>query len=160
MRTDTRQCLFPEPLGSALILFVKRSNDTFISISLEINHTTSHWGIFSYPEHGWRQAPMRSPCTICIFLLRIPGRSERTPKTRFYPQLCLGLRTPSLPCLCDCVFDRFPRGLREPASDGRSAVRASRSLAPPTSAATPNLRDICWGTATRTFYFLWSWKFV
>ena len=30
-----------------------------------------------------------------------------------------------------------------PASDGCSPVRASRSLAPPTSAATPNSRGIC-----------------
>ena len=36
LRTDTQQCLFPEPLGSALILFATRSNGTFMSTSLKV----------------------------------------------------------------------------------------------------------------------------
>ena len=88
------------------------------------------------------------------------GRCERTLKIRFYLRLSLGLRKPSLPCLRACFFDRFPRGSREPAFDGCCPVRASRSLAPPTSQATPNWRDICWKKKTRTFYFLWFWKIV
>ena len=80
---------------------------------------------------------------VCIFLLLLLGRCERTLAFRFYVKLCMGLRTPSLPCLRPCFFDRFPQGSREPASDGCCPVRASRSLAPPTSAATPNLSDIC-----------------
>ena len=88
------------------------------------------------------------------------GRCERTLKFRFDLQLCLGLRKPSPFFLCASFFDRVPRESREPASDGCSPVRACRSLAPPTSPATPNLRDICWKKETRTFYFLWSWKFV
>ena len=88
------------------------------------------------------------------------GRCERTLKFRFYLQLFLGLRKPSLPRLRACFFDSFPRPSREPASDGCSPVRASWSLAPRTSPATPNLRDICWKKETRTFYFLRSWKFV
>ena len=94
------------------------------------------------------------------FLLVLLGRCERTLNFRFYLQLCLGFRTPSIPCLRACFFDRSPRGSREPASDGCSPGRATGSLAPPTSAATPNLRDICRENETRTFYFLWSWKFV
>ena len=95
---------------------------------------------------------------ICIFSLRLLGRCERTPHLRFYLQLCLGLRSPSLPCLRACFFHRFPRGSHEPPSDGCSPVPSSRSLEPPTSAATPNLRDIFWEKETRTFYTLWSWK--
>ena len=67
------------------------------------------------------------------------GRCERTLKFRFYLQLCLGLRKPSLPCLRACFFDRFPRRSREPYSDVCSPVRASRSLAPPTERGDPEL---------------------
>ena len=88
------------------------------------------------------------------------GRCERILKFRIYLQLCLGLRTPSLLCLRACFFDRFPRWSCEPASDECSPMRASRSISPPTCPATPKLRGICWKKETRTFYFLWSWKFV
>ena len=46
-----------------------------------------------------------------------------------------------------------------PGSDGCSPVRASRSLAPPTGAATPNSKDICWGEETRRLNFLRSRRF-
>ena len=87
-----------------------------------------------------------------IMLLGLLGRCERSLKLRYCLQLCLGPLTQSLPCLRACFFDRFPRGSREPASDGCSPMRASRSLAPPTSAATPNSRDICCGEGARSFY--------
>ena len=72
----------------------------------------------------------------------------------------LRLQTPSLSCLRACSFDRFPRGSRSPGSDGCSPLRASRSLAPPKSAATPNSKDIYWGEETRRFYLIRSWIFV
>ena len=96
---------------------------------------------------------------INIYIILL-GRCERSLKFRFRLELCLGLRAPSLPCLRARFFDRVPRGSREPTSGGCSPVRASRSLAPPTSATTPNSRDICCGKETRSFYFMWSWKFV
>ena len=34
--------------------------------------TNWHWGMFPYPEHGCRQAPMRSPC-MYIHIIYIPG---------------------------------------------------------------------------------------
>ena len=58
------------------------------------------------------------------------------------------------------LFRPLPRGSRSPGSDGSSPVRASGSLAPPTSAATPHSKDLCWCEETRRFYFLQSWRFV
>ena len=46
-----------------------------------------------------------------------------------------------------------------PCSHGCPAVRAFRSLAPPTSAAISISKDLCWGEETRRLYFLRSWKF-
>ena len=36
LRTDTRHCFFPAPLGIDLILFVTRSNGAFISTCLKV----------------------------------------------------------------------------------------------------------------------------
>ena len=79
---------------------------------------------------------------------------------RIYLEICVRLRTLSLPCIRAFFFDRFPRGSHEPASDGGSPVRLSRGLEKPTSAATTDVRDICWEKETRTFNFLRSWNFV
>ena len=99
--------------------------------------------------------------TLYLVYTILLGRCERHLKFRCRLELSLGLRTPSLPCLRAFALSTASlEGRAAPASDGCSPVRASRSLAPPTSATTPNSRDICCGKETRSFYFMWSWKFV
>ena len=61
-------------------------------------------------------------------------------------------------CLRACFFTTFLEGrARGPPTNVCSPVRASWSLAPPTSAATPISRGSCCGEDTRNFFFLWSW---
>ena len=67
---------------------------------------------------------------------------------------------PSFSWLCACFFNHVPRGPISPGSDGCSPVRPSRSLAPPTSAATPNWKDHRGCEETRSLYFRRSWRVV
>ena len=64
------------------------------------------------------------------------------PRFLFPLEYSTELLMPSLPCLRACSLDRFPQESRSPCADGCSPVRASWSLAPPTSKAIPNSNDI------------------
>ena len=128
-----------------------------------VDYARFYW--HTHPRRCWQRKTtatlMRSQrllryknINIDIVLLPLLGRCERSLKFRFCRQLCLALRMPSLPCLRASFFDRFPRGSRARRAPTGVLPCARVCLVPPTSAATPKSKDICWGEETRSFYFV------
>ena len=108
LRTDTRQCLFPAPLGSVLILFVTRSNGTFTSTSSKVI-TRLGTGVY-FPIRSMSAG--RHPCGALVYIYTgyyflLSGRLVRTAVHRGFSCVELLLvgngKSSAPPCFSFCI---------------------------------------------------------